>query len=241
MQHYWLNRSGNDKLILFFAGWGFDENPFKFLNCGEYDVLMFYDYNDLQFIDIPDYKEINLIAWSMGVFVASLLREKLPPLNKKIAVNGTLFPVHDEWGIPVKIFELTLKHAQAGLQGKFYKNVFGTNFEQYAQNPVARTIENRVDELNSLYELIKNSPSVEASKTFYDLVIVSDDDKIIPTNNQLAFWGKNSTPHLVVSELKFASLLSSPSRGEEEYQNPIETGHFPFYNYQNWSDIINAG
>lgn len=74
-----------------------------------------------------------------------------------MVINGTVTPVDNEFGIPVKMFELTLKHAQIGLRGKFYQNVFKTEEEYnlYTQRPVKRSIENRVSELECLYNLIK--------------------------------------------------------------------------------------
>ena len=47
MKYKWLNRNNNQKLIVFFNGWGIDENIVKHLDCEDYDVLMFYDYNTL--------------------------------------------------------------------------------------------------------------------------------------------------------------------------------------------------
>ena len=89
MQFHWLNKQNNDKLIIFFAGWSFDEKPFEFLSCTGVDVLMVYDYStiDDDFEKFSSYKEINLIAWSMGVFVAYLLKDKFPHLNKRIAME----------------------------------------------------------------------------------------------------------------------------------------------------------
>ena len=48
MKYKWLNRGENNKIILFFNGWGMDENVVKHLDCEDYDVLMFYDYNTLE-------------------------------------------------------------------------------------------------------------------------------------------------------------------------------------------------
>ena len=135
MQFHWLNKQNKGNLIIFFAGWSFDETPFKFLDCGDFDVIIMYDYNklDLPKIDFSNYKNINLIAWSMGVFVAYLLKDELPEFSKKIAVNGTAKPVDDAFGIPQKPFLLTLRHAKTGLEGKFYQNIFNSNeeFEKY--------------------------------------------------------------------------------------------------------------
>ena len=109
------------------------------------------------------------------------------------------------------MFELTLKHAQIGLRGKFYQNVFKTEAEYnlYTQRPVKRSIENRVSELECLYNLIKNNPNTIYEK-FYDKAIVSDFDKIIPPKNQIASHKKINLPY----------------------------GHFPFYNFSSWSEIL---
>lgn len=220
MKNFWLNKQNNENLIVFFAGWSFDNNPFSDFEAGQYDVLMVYDYNDL---DIPEglktlsqYKNKTLITWSMGVFVAYELRELFRDFDYKLAVNGTVTPVDDEFGIPVKIFGLTLKHASKGLEGKFYQNVYQTEeeFARYSKTPVMRTIENRVSELENLYNLIKNKKEPKYEK-FYDFAIVSDFDKIIPPQNQIASHKRNNVQVVTVPY-----------------------GHFPFYNFASWDEII---
>jgi len=212
MQSHWLNKQNNDKLIIFFAGWSFDYKPFEFLNCEDFDVLMFYDYNDFHLPEISQYKEYYLIAWSMGVFTAYQLHDKLPDFTKKLAVNGTPFPVDDEFGIPQKPFILTLRHAKTGLEGKFYQNIFinQQEFDRYLTNPVGRSIDNRVSELSSLYDKIKLTE--KSYETYYDKALVSSNDKIIPTKNQMNFW-QNKT-------------------------ETIQSGHFPFYNFKSWNEIL---
>ncbi len=215
MQYHWLNKQNSDNLIVFFAGWSFDETPFKFLDCENSDVLFVYDYNEIsQLPKFGAYKSKTLITWSMGVFAAYLLRKDFKDFNKKIAINGTPCPVDDEFGIPQKPFLLTLRHAKTGLEGKFYQNIFkeSAEFEKYTQTPVARDIENRVEELNSLYKLIK-STDFEYEK-FYDFALISNFDKIIPPKNQQNFWQTNA-PY-----------------------KTLESGHFPFYNYKSWHEII---
>lgn len=222
MKAHWLNRQNNKNLIVFFAGWSFDYNPFyNHPECGDNDLLMIYDYNNM---DIPDelktlnnYESKILAAWSMGVFTAYLNRVLFEDFNKKIAVNGTITPVDDKFGIPVKIFELTLKHAASGLGGKFYKNVFQTlkEYEEYLKNPVQRSIENRVEELKNLYDLIRQQPADFDGEKFYDCAVVCQNDKIIPSANQSASHNKNNVP--VIS---------------------LDCGHFPFYNFSKWDEII---
>ncbi|MDE6138962.1 MAG: DUF452 family protein, partial [Candidatus Gastranaerophilales bacterium] len=199
MKSYWLNKQNNKNLIVFFAGWSFDYHPFKHLGCGNYDVLFVYDYNDLSippaFNEFSKYENKSLITWSMGVFAAYQVKDLFKEFNYKLAINGTTTPVDDEFGIPVKMFELTLKHAQKGLEGKFYKNVFHTEneFEKYQSQVVQRTVENRVNELENLYNLIRSKIDMGYEK-FYDLAIVSDFDKIIPPKNQIASHKRNNIP-----------------------------------------------
>lgn len=216
MQFHWLNKQNNSKLIIFFAGWSFDENPFKFLACENFDVLIVYDYStiDENIEKFTSYKEINLIAWSMGVFVAYLLKDKLPKFNKKIAINGTPLPVNDEFGIPIKPFLLTLRHAKTGLEGKFYQNIFDTKeeFEKYSTMSVNRSIENRETELKSLYDKIR-SAEINYNR-FYDKALISSRDKIIPTKNQINFWQNNAEIEM------------------------LESGHFPYYNFKSWNEIL---
>jgi biotin synthesis protein BioG len=213
----WLNKNNNKKLIVFFAGWSFDENPFKHLDCGEYDVLFIYDYNDLSQPEFPtDYDQKILITWSMGVFIGYEFRHLFDTFDYKIAINGTITPVDNDFGIPIRTFELTLRHAKTGLEGKFYQNIFKTEEElnKYLSSPVKRSIENRVSELENLYSTIKSAP--KDFEKFYDKAIVSEYDKIIPPNNQIKSHAQNN-----VSVVK------------------LPYGHSPFYKFKSWNEIIN--
>ena len=218
MEYYWLNRKNNGNLIIFFCGWSFDHKPFEYLDCGKNDVVIFYDYKDY---DLPaevikGYSSYNLVAWSMGVYIAYLLKPKLPEFQKKIAINGTPFPVDDEFGIPHRTFDLTLKYVDSGLRGKFQQNLFKSpaDYERLTLSPVVRSIENRAEELIALNNFIKNVNN-NYSK-FYDCAIISDTDKIIPTRNQVRFWEKYNTPIVM-----------------------LNSGHFPFYEFRSWDEIIN--
>lgn len=215
MQYHWLNKTGNKKLIIFFAGWSFDYKPFEILECGDFDVLVFYDYKEHSIpVDIPEYDKYYLITWSMGVYIAYLLRDRLPAFERKIAINGTPFPIHNSLGIPQRTFDLTLKYVDTGLQGKFQRNLFDTEegFEQYMKNPVVRNIPNQAGELKALKEFITNAEL--SYEKFYDCAIVSEYDKIIPPKNQLNCW----KDRVAVCILK--------------------SGHFPFFEFQSWKDII---
>lgn len=219
MQFHWLNKKDSENLIVFFAGWSFDYKPFEFMDCGNCDVLFVYDYNsvienELETIRfVNNYKHKTLLAWSMGVYAAYKLKDFFKDFDTKVAINGTVFPVDNEFGIPEKPFLLTLRYAKTGLEGKFYQNIFDKNeeFDRYLNTPVERSIENRVDELKSLYEDIENSP--KEYEKFYDFAFVSKNDKIIPPTNQINFWENFKTPYKI-----------------------LESGHFPYYNFKRWKD-----
>lgn len=219
MKAYYLNKNNNKNLIVFFAGWSFDRVPFQNSDFGENDVIIVYDYNDLsqlpeEFNDFKNYGNKTLLAWSMGVFVAYLNKDLFENFSKRIAINGTVYPVNDKFGIPEKIFKLTLIHSKKGLEGKFYANLFDNKeeFERYLQNPVSRSIDNRVSELENLYNFIKNT-SINYEK-FYDSAIVSTKDKIIPPQNQINCHKNFNIP---VTE--------------------IDCGHFPFYRKDFWKEF----
>lgn len=224
MQYSWLTKNLNNKnLIIFFAGWSFDSTPFEFLTSENNDIIVFYDYSNFDkkdlAIDFQTYENIYLVAWSMGVYVAEILSPQLPNFNKKIAINGTSKPIDNVFGIPEKTFALTLKFVDSGLKGKFYQNIFyeQENYEKYLKNPVTRSIENRAIELENLNNYIKQKPSSQENSNFYDIAYVSKFDKIIPPKNQINFWEKSG-----------CAIIN------------LETGHFPFYMFNSWSEIINA-
>jgi hypothetical protein len=116
------------------------------------------------------------------------------------------------------MFELTLKHAQKGLEGKFYQNIYKTEeeYEKYKTCQVQRSIENRVNELENLYSLIKIKNDITYEK-FYDFAIISEFDKIIPPKNQLTSHTKNKVQSII-----------------------LPYGHSPFFNFTSWDKIANA-
>ncbi len=180
MEYKWLNRENNPKLIVFFNGWGMDESVVNHLLFEDYDVLMFYDYNtletDFDFTRLNIYPEKHLVAWSMGVMTATLFDIDC---IKRTAINGTLKPIDDEYGIPKRIYNLTLKGFSPRGAERFIKNMFNEECEF----PVpARDYENQKSELEALTHY-------QAKENFkYDRIIIASEDKIIPTKNQIAFW-----------------------------------------------------
>ena len=178
MEYKWLNKKNNKKLIVFFNGWGMDENVVKHLKPEDYDVIMFYDYNnlDMDLSLLEEYEQKHLVSWSMGVMTATLFNIKY---NTSTAINGTLKPIDDKFGIPVKIYDLTLNNFNQNSSQKFIQNMFEKG---ESVPPIEREFENIKKELAAL----KN---YKADSNFkYTKILLSNKDRIIPSKNQSAFW-----------------------------------------------------
>ena len=182
MQYKWLNKENNNKIIVFFNGWGMDESVVNHLSFEDYDVLMFYDYTnldtDFDFESLKKYSQKNLISWSMGVMIATLFSEI--DFDKKVAVNGTLKPIDKQFGINPKVYDLTVYSFGDLGRLKFIQGMF----ESEVKLAVSRDLENQRDELIALKDY-------KANEDFkYDKAIISSKDTIIPTRNQVAYWKK---------------------------------------------------
>ena len=203
MKYKWLNKKQNENLIVFFNGWGMDERVVKHLDCENFDILMFFDYNSLNtyfnFKKLENYKTRNLIAWSMGVMTATLFDISY---NLKTAVNGTLKPIDNNSGIPERIYDLTIKGFNEKGAERFIKNMF----DEIQNLPkINRTIEEQKSELSALKTYSAN-PDFKYTK-----VLISDNDKIIPTKNQCAFW---------------------------KIEPNLKSGHCPFMLFKKWSELL---
>ena len=211
-----INRENNEKCILFFNGWGMDENAVKDLVFNDFDVCMFYDYRNIDYCDdeFVNYKSIYVVAWSLGVWVASrfLINSKLK-IDKTIAINGTEKPVHNEFGILPEVFQRTLETWNEINRKKFYQRIFGSrkNLENSLLKLPERTSENQKKELISLREKIKTSGK---SYLNWSCALIGSNDLIFSKLNQTKYW-ENKT-RMIIKELP----------------------HFPFNEFKFWKQII---
>ena len=183
MKHFWLNKTNtNKKLIIFFNGWGMDEKIISHLECEDYDVVVLYEYNDLeldiQSLNLSQYTEKHIIAWSMGVMVATLFN--FGEIKTATAICGTPFAINNEYGIPERIYNLTIKGFSETSSKKFMGRMFieKPNIDTFSD----RTFDSKLSELKKMLEY---KPNTEFNFT---KAIVGTDDKIIPTKNQLNYW-----------------------------------------------------
>ena len=202
MRTYIRRREKNNHLIVFFGGWGSDENMFVPLCTDDFDFIMFYNYSADEALVLPEtktYERITLIAWSLGVWAAEYLTSKtgiIPDIS--IAVNGTPFPANNQYGIPLNVFEETLNNITEENMEKFYLKVFGDkktyliNFDRVPR----RTLKSLQDELRWLYNRIMEHNESCFKWTF---AISSEIDRIFPAENLKCYWEKESeTQHIIV-------------------------------------------
>jgi len=212
---------------------------------GESDVLTCWDYaskGEFPFEILENYKNVSLLAWSFGVFVAEqCLAGKKERFQHRIAINGTGNPVDDSYGIPEAVFQGTLAGLNGRTLNKFYMRIFGgkSAFDLVKTNLPERSVENQIEELAYLGQMAKEITKVEtihkkdleiANSTFclkemagdevfkifnWTLSLIGLHDKIFLLENMKNYWNLNNTQ---VTE------ISAP--------------HYPFAEIKSWSEFI---
>ena len=208
MKIHQLQQGEGRKLYLILNGWSAAPELFEALPLpAEADVWVGYDYRSLTFPEsLARFEELHLIAWSLGVWVATALWGSASPFTTTTAINGTPFPIHAEWGIPPAIFEGTLAHLDADGFRRFDRRMCGdrVTLQHYQQlTPISEA--DKAEELQALYQTI-GATAIDPlqAATFWQRAIISSADRIFPTANQQAYWtGKAEVLLIEGSHLPF--------------------------------------
>ncbi|MGX2972416.1 pimeloyl-ACP methyl esterase BioG family protein [Helicobacter sp. T3_23-1059] len=221
---------------------------------GDFDFLMCYDYSDFseckaQIKELlkksKTYKKVYLIAWSMGVFIASILLSDFAKNHnadfeydldnifaQKIAINGTNIGIDNTYGIPYKIFAYTAKHIDCNA---FKKALFSSkdfdishakmdfDLADFTHNfLLPRNLKNELESLLDFYKsYLQNLAQNFAQKFLWDKAIISRDDKVFPTNACEKFYAQN--PHKIHTKTIYTNAP-----------------HFAFLGFKNWTKILQA-
>lgn len=196
MKHYWHKKQNHSCLLLIFNGWGCDAHILNNLEKDNYDILLFYDYTTLE-TDLSEqlqhYKHIDVLAWSLGVYAADTALSGVKNIRKQVALNGTLYPVNDQKGIPRKIFEKTLQELNEHTVKTFFQKIAGT--EHFDKPPTCvfsrRSFQSQFSELVSLAHSFTHT---HIPQTQWDLALIAVNDRIFPYRNMQRAWGKLSYP-----------------------------------------------
>lgn len=219
MHKFELISENREKLIMFFCGWGMDYTPFYGLESDEYDVLVFYNYTNINTdIDLDlyfkKYKQVDLVSWSMGVWYSSVVMNKYKnSFNNKIAINGTLKPIDDNFGINAKVYQATIDNFSKIGRAKFFKRMWNNTIipERFIKNKTVRELDEQKAELSFLRDNMDKLPEPE---NIFKNVIIADNDLICPTQNQINYW-----------------------TGKNNYKS-IDSSHFIFYLWRKWEEIV---
>ncbi|MHB1350825.1 MAG: DUF452 family protein [Desulfobulbus sp.] len=217
MRSCWLSRSGQPCCLLFFAGWGMDPEPFRPIVPQGHDLLMFYDYRELGRPEPAEffpgqYQRVDLLAWSMGVWVAGhLLGGYRRHLRAAVAVNGTLTPIDDRGGIPEQAFAEMLTTFSPAALTEFYRSMFDdrAGAARFLNQRPERPDEEIGEELAALrnhWSALGPAPDI------YTAVLAGARDRIFAGRNQVRAWGRErcrlfSGPHFPFYDLDWDALL----------------------------------
>lgn len=180
------------RMILFFAGWGMDASVCASLSKPGYDIMLVYDYrtDDFDISLLDGYDEICVLAWSLGVWHAHRFMTEHPglPFTRAIAVNGTLNPVNDSYGIPERIYDLTSRLPDSNALQKFFRRICGGQSQM--QQLMPRLPQRGVDELRDELLAVRRRIPVEAPSetSLWDEIYLSDSDLIFPFDNMMRAW-----------------------------------------------------
>lgn len=167
----------NSRLLLVFNGWSVPV-PSEFHPewlCG-YDIAVVSEYDAFTLPSVGEYKEVVVLAWSLGVHAAELaLQNSNLPLTLTIAVNGTPKPVDDASGIPEAVFKLTAERLTEQSLMKFRRRMGASEMARGER------------QIESLREELMNFPSSEVPFR-WDYAVISEDDRIFSKENQLNAW-----------------------------------------------------
>lgn len=207
MQQKFLQKNGSHHLIVFFTGWGMDENPFLDYRVPESDLLICFNYTDLDLTErlFDGYDSIRVVAWSLGVWAASVLMAHIPALAKNaVAVNGTPFPVDETRGIPSSVFQRTLQGLSGSNLARFDRRMCGDAATLASYNSVhpKRSLESLADEL----AWIGRESMVRKASPHFRRAVVGKRDAIFTCDNQLNGW-RELCPVDIVDESHYSNEL----------------------------------
>lgn len=216
MNKIWITRQESQNCILFFNGWGMDENAVSHLDAGDFDICMLNDYNPILPLDerLDEFSAVYVVAWSLGVWAAAkLLDNSGLTISKAIALNGTQRPIDVNYGIPPLMFNATLDTWSMDNREKFNIRMSGGR-KQYGRvtNCIpARDVDNQKRELSNLKREISMNKSAEMP---FDCALIGTNDQIFTPANQENYW--NSRARIINKDVP----------------------HFPFTIFDKWEQII---
>lgn len=192
MKQTFITNNNHSDLLLIFSGWGTHADLFSGLSIKKNDICVCYDYRNDSFDSslFLKYKHITVIGWSFGVWMAAYTLSKTNlKIDKSIAINGTMHPIDDEYGIPQTIFYSTLQSLTDESFSKFQRRICGNTkkYDKFKHVLSKRDIQEVTNELNALKH---KTDSINDIPFLWNIAYIADKDLIFTADRQEAFWNK---------------------------------------------------
>ncbi|MDE6811482.1 MAG: DUF452 family protein [Muribaculaceae bacterium] len=225
------------RLILIFAGWSTTPSFYQGLHSDGWDIAVVWNYSSLEldtsFID--NYNTVFIIGWSLGVAAAAhAASTSLPPekIGAAFAVNGTLLPSDDRFGIPCSIYEATRAGLNARNLLKFtgrmgYNPKDTINPEATGKEDISNS---DYDELAHELEIIRDKAS--SGDLPWKRIYISEGDRIFPPENMIEFWTQHQSgaqivtlkaPHYVNLQHIIDDITPDYSKIGDRFRNALST------------------
>ncbi len=213
MKIRFLQHRGGPGLRLFFHGWSMDCHTVEMLDPAGEDLLVVWDYTGLDPAELAQelavYSSIRLAAWSLGVWAAArVLGELGLRPAEAVAINGTLRPIHEEYGIAPELFRGTIENwPEERARERFLLRMCGSRSGLDALTRPERTPASQQSELAALERAITTSAE---PVDFYTRAVIGSGDRIFPAAAQRKFWAQTDTPiaELDLPHCPFAGLTA---------------------------------
>lgn len=220
MEAKWISKGAGRTLVIFFCGWGFDQQCISTLDTEDVDLVVLFDYQSLEMpaLTTAEYDDVVVVAWSFGVWVAAYaIGEGFLSPHSAFAINGTLEPVSESYGIPPAIFNATLSTLSEASLAKFNMRICGgaRSFASMKELLPKRDFEGQRNELEMLGTYFSTKGSFDKNR--WKSALISRDDLIFPYHSMASFWGDKAIsidgPHLCFANagswIQLLTLLKS--------------------------------
>ena len=212
-------QQGGGELLIFFNGWSRDASDVSGLSA-PFSVLEVHDYTDLDPAELLDrirpYPRLHLAAWSLGVWAAASVFEPLDiHFESTLALNGTLYPVHPEYGIAPEIFDGTISNwSEPAARERFLRRMAGSGAAAQLLPKPDRTPEDQQAELAAIR---KAASERKPPRNLYQCAVIGLRDRIIPAQAQQNYWTREPQTDVRTVDLPHYPL-SGLTRWEEVFR-----------------------
>lgn len=181
-----------NRLILFFAGWSIEPEMLGLTPVNGWDMAVVYDYDnfDIDHEVTESYHTVCIFAWSLGVVAAEYAMCGEENVTGAYAINGTLYPVDDNLGIPANIYHATTASLTPLSLQKFRRRMVDSNATFRRLFPIecdAGKIMNLKRQLQRFEEVSEENYECEPTLP-WRRAYVSNGDAIFPYRNMLNGW-----------------------------------------------------